>query len=224
MEESRWAGNDRQRDRVSVQAEKEKVVSCAAEELPKLERKTSGVGSVIPLGGNMMILAPKDDGDISLTIKHDSKWFAGFFDDVEPWSRNVRINERLCWVQCFGIPVLVWSQKLFREIAAKVGTVMLIDEDTKNFSRLDKGRVLISTSSMTHIDSVMNIIVEGELFEVRIIEEVPGYCTNKASVNFLESDYMSSSELEDRWVEECNVELFGEEEIADDDVEEDFQI
>ncbi|MCH80480.1 DUF4283 domain protein [Trifolium medium] len=79
------------------------------------------------------------------------------------------------WLRCSEVPLHVWGEALFRAPAFKFGSFLKVDESTKQMLRGDVARVLIETSNCNIIDSTMKILVQGQNFLIRVIEEGGGW-------------------------------------------------
>ncbi|KAK7256698.1 hypothetical protein RIF29_30155 [Crotalaria pallida] len=161
--------------------------------------------NVMKMGGKFMLLGPKDGCEITTYLKEDAKWFSGYFSNIQPWSSKVKVRERLCWLRCYGVPVVAWSEQCFKTIAERVGKYVGLDTETQSCSRFDMGRILISTEKKAFITADLHVKIHGTLHEVHVMEEVYCYCDN-ASCSIDEgtvvgSEFYPSSDSEDRWQE-----------------------
>lgn len=55
-------------------------------------------------------------------------------------------RERLIWLNVTGVPVHAWREDFFQMMVQTVGRYGAMDEGTRRKSRLDIGKILISTS------------------------------------------------------------------------------
>lgn len=64
---------------------------------------------------------------------------------MEKWNLGTKPGQRLIWVQCWGIPLIAWDTEQIRKIVAAIGELVELDDDIKEFRRLDRARVFIRT-------------------------------------------------------------------------------
>ncbi|KAK7272804.1 hypothetical protein RIF29_13844 [Crotalaria pallida] len=185
-----------------------KVMSDSNKDWPRLEGKTnatisfSGVQSQKQESCPAYVVKEPEVHKRGLELKvceETMAWLQSFF--VGKVMRVEDLDTMQYKLQCTGVPALVWCEKTFKHLAAEVGSVILVDEGIENRSRMDKGRVLISTPLACSIDAVITITVEGEDFDVRLLEEYTGCCSFHNN-DFMESDPFSWLNSEDRWVKE----------------------
>ena len=65
------------------------------------------------------------------------------FSSTERWRPNIRVDYRLTWIQCWGIPVQAWNPKHINQIVAVMGEMVDLDDSVELKRRLDIARVLI---------------------------------------------------------------------------------
>ncbi|KAK1553428.1 hypothetical protein Q3G72_034869 [Acer saccharum] len=76
-------------------------------------------------------------------IKNQFFWEDCFLSmDICPL--DVVARSRLRWVELFGVPLRCWDASFFMSIGRMLGVPLLIEEETLNIARLDRGRILIS--------------------------------------------------------------------------------
>jgi len=100
---------------------------------------------LISLGGDNVVLHPCVVGDVMELFKAAAD-FIGSLDDCRPWTLDsIVIYERGAWVRCYGVPLHVWNNIFFLELATTQGRLLKIDDCTINKDRLDFARFLTST-------------------------------------------------------------------------------
>ncbi|MCH83074.1 sulfate transporter, partial [Trifolium medium] len=79
--------------------------------------------------------------------------------------------QRGAWVRLYGIPLHAWNEFFFKLCVLDCGRYMRADSCTVEKDGLDYARILIATPALEVVKSVEKLLVEGELIEVKIIEE-----------------------------------------------------
>jgi hypothetical protein len=79
--------------------------------------------------------------------------------------------QRGSWVRIYGIPLHAWNVNFFKLCVMDCGRFLRADRYTVAKDRLDYARVLIATTSLAVIKKVENVLVDGSLEVVQIIEE-----------------------------------------------------
>ncbi|KAK7243506.1 hypothetical protein RIF29_38305 [Crotalaria pallida] len=113
-------------------------------------------------------------------------------------------KKRLTWVVCCGIPLHAWSEEFLSKLLNLVGKYIALDVATSKRKRLDSARGLISTNSLTKIDSVVKVMIGDRVYEVSIMEDK----TKGAPTSVEEMSHEVLAELksddEDRWSEDSD--------------------
>ena len=79
--------------------------------------------------------------------------------------------QRGAWLRLYGIPLHVWNETFFKLCVLDCGCYLRTDSCTLDREIFDYARVLIATSSLEIINLVKKLLIDGELVEVKIIEE-----------------------------------------------------
>ncbi|KAK9006450.1 hypothetical protein V6N11_035488 [Hibiscus sabdariffa] len=120
-----------------------------------------------------------------------------WFESVLVWSPRACKSNRRVWLIMYGIPVHAWADRTFENIASLWGTFVRIDGETSDAVSFERARVLIEMDWLCNIDEVIDLEVEGENFEFRVVE------TDRGAVQFERDDALiSESEEEDERQEE----------------------
>ncbi|KAK7282195.1 hypothetical protein RIF29_10798 [Crotalaria pallida] len=108
-----------------------------------------------------------------------------------------------------------------------VSAMTRIDANTQSLCRLDMGRVLILTSSLTSINEVVEVRIEGEVYTIKNIEEAPvehilnvpdsPFSNEKEDSEAFEVCFSLGSE--ERWLDIHLAAVFDEEDEPMDDME-----
>jgi len=123
------------------------------------------------MGDDMVLLIGLTDTTAKRMKKETTEEEVMFYS-LEKWQPSLRATHRLTWVQCWGIPLVVWDKKYFRQIVAAIGDMIDVDDDTEESRRLDRVRILICTPRCPAIHHTVCINVGGDTYNVSIVEEV----------------------------------------------------
>ncbi|GAU41124.1 hypothetical protein TSUD_288140 [Trifolium subterraneum] len=81
-------------------------------------------------------------------------------------------SDRAIWIRLYGVPIHAWRETFFRKVLELTGEVIVQDEDTCKKRRLDFARVLVRTSSLSFIIQVEKVMIDGDFYVIRLLEEV----------------------------------------------------
>ena len=65
------------------------------------------------------------------------------FDDMRMWSEGEIFDDRIVWLECYGIHPKYWSEKNIRCIGEKWSPVLQIDNSVETISSLTYARILV---------------------------------------------------------------------------------
>ena len=92
--------------------------------------------------------------------------------EKKQWDRNFLSIDRIVWVDIEGLPIRAWSKTAFRQVVAKWGSVVQLDDMLGE--DLYKNRVCMITSYQDIISESMKVKVDGEIFILQV-KEAPGW-------------------------------------------------
>lgn len=104
-------------------------------------------------------------------------------------------NRRNVWISCYGVPLHGWSCATFKKIAQRWGEAVYIEEATAKGLSFAAGKVLISTDVWDRINEVVQLVIKGKVFDIKVVEEqvvVLGHCSI-CNISFSDSDELSNS-------------------------------
>ncbi|MCH90768.1 DUF4283 domain protein, partial [Trifolium medium] len=125
--------------------------------------------------GYLKILLWSDKVGEAKEVVESVGWWCSMFERVVPWSPDLISNQRVAWLKCYGVPVHAWGTDLFRSLAFKFGRFVDVDDNTKQMQRCDFARVKVVTGVTKLIDSFMVVKVQGQRFDIRVMEENGGW-------------------------------------------------
>lgn len=76
------------------------------------------------------------------------------------------------WLNIKGVPLHAWTPRNFNIIASKWGTIVGLEDFTETRRQIHIGRVLIHTLTQKFIHEVVNLSYGGEMFSVRVMEDL----------------------------------------------------
>ncbi|GAU43006.1 hypothetical protein TSUD_187270 [Trifolium subterraneum] len=129
---------------------------------------------VCALGFRKILLWSDKVGEVKEVVETVG-WWCSLFERIVPWSPSLVSTQRVTWIRCLGVPLHAWGLDLFRAVAFKFGRFIEIDEQTKLMLRCDVARVKILLGELKLIDSSLAIKVQGQRFDIRIVEETGGW-------------------------------------------------
>ncbi|KAL4308290.1 hypothetical protein GQ457_01G017350 [Hibiscus cannabinus] len=94
-----------------------------------------------------------------------------WFSRLEVWTPGVTHESRRAWLSNSGLPIHLWSDGTFRNIAGHWGSYLLVDAATEEPFSFERARVLIVTSFPGRIDEVVQVIVQDNVYSI-VIQEV----------------------------------------------------
>jgi hypothetical protein len=129
---------------------------------------------VTPLGANLTLLEGQEEGEVQALIDDAKTWLDQWFKNIRPWSSQEVDKERVAWLRAFGIPSHAWNDLFFAQLVKPWGVYMHSDEGTTKKTTMDVARLLIRTSCQQPVDEFFDVLVNGEKFRLRVIEDSYG--------------------------------------------------
>lgn len=79
---------------------------------------------------------------------------------------------RVIWLNFEGVPLHAWHVGTFEMLAQQWGVVVEIENLTLYKKQLQRGRVCVLTTEYEMINSVVNLLVEGNSYKIRVMEDL----------------------------------------------------
>ncbi|GLU17138.1 hypothetical protein SLE2022_335320 [Rubroshorea leprosula] len=208
---------------------KEEVASCVildGKKVKDVQQRIDVDGGLItisPLGGRRVLLTEPEPGSLLEFMNHNKELFALWFEDIQPWDKQVQDRSRMAWLRITGIPLKAWSDRCFKMIGESVGEVVKIHDDTSTKSILCDGRILVICHAEHKISKQIAMKVEEKWYEIQVVEEEwrfdPDWWLSNGdrwSVSVTDSEYLSeqSGEEDQDWI---NLDICGEEDVSIDE-------
>ena len=126
-------------------AENTKVINLAqaTTEVSALSKSIKGMYSLSPT--KIMIVFQCIEDATNAVSEDSTLW--NVFDDVRMWSEGETFDDRLVWLECYGIHPKCWSMENVRKIGEKWGPVLCIDNRVENLCSLSYARMFVRSKA-----------------------------------------------------------------------------
>lgn len=94
--------------------------------------------------------------------------------EIQPWTPEEVDNERLTWLQCYGVPCHAWSFKFFGFISCFIGKIICLDEETHKRTRMDVARILVRTKYSLVLNQTFNVEINDKVYSIKMVEDMHG--------------------------------------------------
>lgn len=88
------------------------------------------------------------------------------FDDVRRWTEGEYYDDRVVWLECFGIHPKCWSLDNIKKIGEQWGPVQKIDHIDKCIINRTYARILVRIKAQTKIDGRTRVLFGSGCCEV----------------------------------------------------------
>jgi len=143
--------------------------------IPLIQNKVEDAGfkdiDIIPIGADKVFVHSLSGADVSVVVVKARQFFDLIFSNLVPWKEEVLPFQRGAWIRLYGIPIHAWNESFFKLCVLDCGRFLRTDNCSLNRERFDYARVLISTTSLDVVNTSDRILVDGEMVEIKIIEE-----------------------------------------------------
>ncbi|KAL4383787.1 hypothetical protein GQ457_15G029600 [Hibiscus cannabinus] len=116
-----------------------------------------------------------------------------WFTKIEGWKPGVQIGSRSVWLSVVGIPIHLWSEDTFCNIAQVWGSLIRVEDATAEPQSFERARFLIETSCVDRIEETLKLFWGEESYRIRI-QEVEVVHSHDLMCNCADSDTVVSSE------------------------------
>lgn len=104
-------------------------------------------------------------------VKEYEDFVSTWFYDIRGWTPGMVPKEREAWIRCQDVPIHARSNQFFEMIVGSLAHFMSLDYSTMHGKRFDVARVLLRTTSWETIHSIVKVRINGQFFNIRLIEE-----------------------------------------------------
>ncbi|KAL4383082.1 hypothetical protein GQ457_15G019720 [Hibiscus cannabinus] len=135
------------------------------------EMATSGLQGfeLVWVAGSMVLLSfssvKLQDG-----LRASTEVWSTWFGRLEAWSQTVAPDSCRAWISISGLPIHLWSEGTFHNIAGLWGSYIRVDAAMEEPSSFERARVLLETSFLGRIDEVVQVTIQGSVYAVVIQE------------------------------------------------------
>jgi hypothetical protein len=147
------------------------------EALPIIHNRIVDAGfselDIIHMGADKVLIRSTSAIDVTNVIDGAKEFFDLFFSNRVRWKKETALGyaQRGAWVRLYGIPLHAWNEIFFKLCVMDCGRYLRADSYTVEKVRLDYARILIATPALEVVNRVEKLLVEGELVEIKIVEE-----------------------------------------------------
>ncbi|KAL4386790.1 hypothetical protein GQ457_09G019190 [Hibiscus cannabinus] len=180
---------------------KEVLTTCAVawckgslrgmELLADLKREGFTGFSMMRISGAAYLLMFTNEEDMRDLISRPAikQWFT----KIEGWKPGVQIRSRSVWLSMVGIPIHLWSEDTFCNIAQVWGSLIRVEDATAEPQNFECARFLIETSCVDRIEEMLKLFWGEESYRIRI-QKVEVVHSHDLMCNCADSDTVVSSE------------------------------
>jgi hypothetical protein len=129
---------------------------------------------VTPLGANLVLLEGQEDGEVQALMDDAKGWLDQWFKQIRPWRPQEVDMERVIWLRVFGVPSHAWNDLFFAQLVKPWGVFLNSDDGTSKKITMDVARLLIRTSCQNPVNEFFDVMVNGEIFRLRVLEDSYG--------------------------------------------------
>ena len=124
--------------------------------------------------------------EASIAVSEES-YLWDVFDDIRMWFEGEVFDDRLVWIDCYGIHPKCWSTDNVRKIGEKWGPILYIENRVNNLYSLTFARMLIRTKAQNKIDGRIRILFENGSCDVWVKED-PCCCKKNPEIQCAKQD------------------------------------
>ncbi|GAU33269.1 hypothetical protein TSUD_279430 [Trifolium subterraneum] len=145
------------------------------EAVPVVQNRITDAGFnnliLIPLGADKVFVRSMAGVDALEVVNNAKEFFIFIFSHWMRWDFHQQAYKRGAWVRLYGIPVHAWNVNFFKLCVFDCGTLLRVDSCSADKDRLDFACVLIATPELEIVNKVVNVMVDGTLVTVKVVEE-----------------------------------------------------
>lgn len=143
----------------------------------KKNLQTEGIFSIkaAPLGGKLVLLTKVGDEDISFAFIGATVPLSTWFEETCPRDLGLLPNDRTVWINITWVLTHAFKEDSFKTIAQIVGSFRKMDDKTKDRSRLDVARILITSKYPEVINMSYKVKILDTVFTNIMMEDSPYY-------------------------------------------------
>ncbi|CAL5381885.1 unnamed protein product [Camellia sinensis] len=144
-------------------------------------------------GGRMVYITFNSEDDMKTKVQEMSEWIYDWCEMFTSWEKGMRMdNERLVWLNCYGVPHSLWNSKTYQKLGELWGELVVLDENITNMVSLNCGRIQICTSQLEKIDHMVLPECRGNSYPIRVVED------NNHGVGTLPAQHISQKKFSEK--------------------------
>lgn len=151
------------------------VLILNGEAIPVVQTRVYDAGfddlDIIPNGVDKVFIRSLSNSDVMEVFVAAQDFFNLFFTQPVRWDKNILTFERGAWVRIYGTLIHAWSESFFKLCVFNCGRFLRVDKSTLSKERFDYVRVLMATTSLEVLNFTDEILIDGVLVELKILEE-----------------------------------------------------
>ena len=120
------------------------------------------------------------------------------------WSEGDVFDDRLAWIECYGIHPKCWSTDNVRKIGEKWGPVLCIENRVHNLHNLTFARMLIRTKAQNKLYARIRILFENKSCDVWV-KEGPNCCGKANQLACVNSRMSHPMNVEEDFLQDADV-------------------
>jgi len=126
---------------------------------------------VTPMGSDRVFLHCTGGEDIWHVFNDAIHFFGMLFGNIHMWSASDVTYERGARLRVYGVPVHAWNDSFFKLCVMNVGRFVRADKCTLDRARLEFACVLISTTQLEILNTSSDVLIDGSLYSIKMLEE-----------------------------------------------------
>ncbi|KAH1047054.1 hypothetical protein J1N35_037838 [Gossypium stocksii] len=108
---------------------------------------------------------------MDLLTQVEWSYLKDFFIKIEPWSKKLKINERVALIEVSGVPLHCWNYETFKRVARLWGNLVSLGENLTKVHNFEKIELLISITQSKMVNELVSMEVGDEHFPIRVKEQ-----------------------------------------------------
>jgi hypothetical protein len=127
------------------------------------------------LGASQAVITFTDKETMEKELINSCSALANYFSSIKPWKREVKAVDRFAWVSILGLPLIGWNRRCIEFMVEDVGKMIGYDITSVSQGSLMGVKVLLSTTSFTTLNKQLSLILDGEEFDISVMEMKPSF-------------------------------------------------
>lgn len=125
---------------------------------------------IVLFGEDKVFVHSSTGADVSVIVKEAKQFFDLLFSHMERWDKAVVPFQRGAWLRVYGISLHAWNKNFFKLCVLESVRYLRTGSWSLDRVRFDFVRVLIATTSLDLVNTTEQILLDGVLCDIKIIE------------------------------------------------------